>query len=74
MRATSAAVAPPGPKPVEVLTKSAPAALAMTQAFTFSSSVEERGLDDDLHDGAAGMAGLHHRGHVALHEAVVART
>src|SRR5438309_1947542 len=36
--ATSAAVAPPGPKPVEVLTKSAPAARAITHAFTFSSS------------------------------------
>src|SRR5438093_868973 len=39
MSATSAAVAPPGPKPVDVLTKSAPAARAITQAFTFSSSV-----------------------------------
>ncbi len=39
MRATSAAVAPPGPKPVEVFTKSAPAARESTQAFTFSSSV-----------------------------------
>ena len=37
--ATSAAVAPPGPKPVEVFTKSAPAAFASVQAVTFSSSV-----------------------------------
>ena len=37
--ATSATVAPPGPKPVDVLTKSAPAALASVQAVTFSSSV-----------------------------------
>jgi hypothetical protein len=37
--ATSAAVAPPGPKPVEVFTKSAPAAFAITHALTFSSSV-----------------------------------
>ena len=32
MRATSAAVAPPGPKPVDVFTKSAPAAFARVQA------------------------------------------
>ena len=32
-------VAPPGPNPVEVLTKSAPATLASWQAITFSSSV-----------------------------------
>ncbi len=38
IRATSAAVAPPGPNPVEVLTKSAPAAFDNTQARTFSSS------------------------------------
>ncbi len=37
--ATSAAVAPPGPKPVDVFTKSAHAARAITHAFTFSSSV-----------------------------------
>src|SRR5207245_2153586 len=37
--ATSATVAPPGPKPVEVFTKSAHASRARTQAFTFSSSV-----------------------------------
>src|SRR3990172_2860586 len=36
---TSWAAAPPGPKPVEVLTKSAPAARAHQQARTFSSSV-----------------------------------
>ena len=29
----------PGPKPVDVFTKSAPAAWESTQAFTFSSSV-----------------------------------
>ena len=39
MSATSAAVAPPGPKPVEVFTNSAPPAFETTHAFTFSSSV-----------------------------------
>ena len=39
MRATSATVAPARAKPVDVLTKSAPAAFARTQAATFSSSV-----------------------------------
>ncbi len=39
IKATSAAVAPPGPKPVDVFTKSAPAALASVHAVTFSSSV-----------------------------------
>jgi hypothetical protein len=39
MSATSAAVAPPGPKPVDVFTKSAPAAFASVHAVTFSSSV-----------------------------------
>ena len=38
MSATSATVAPPEAKPVEVLTKSAPAAFDSTQARTFSSS------------------------------------
>src|SRR3989442_7501601 len=37
--ATSSAVAPAGPKPVEVFTKSAPAFLLATQARTFSSRV-----------------------------------
>jgi hypothetical protein len=37
--ATSAAVAPPGPNPVEVFTKSAPAAFDSVQAVIFSSSV-----------------------------------
>ena len=39
IRATSYTVAPPGPKPVEVLTKSALAFLAKEEAITFSSSV-----------------------------------
>ena len=39
MRATSAAVAPPDAKPVDVLTKSAPAALASVEAEIFCSSV-----------------------------------
>jgi hypothetical protein len=39
MRATSAAVAPPGPNPVDVFTKSAAAAFASVHAVTFSSSV-----------------------------------
>ena len=39
MRATSSTVAPPRLKPVEVLTKSAPAGTANWQASTFSSSV-----------------------------------
>ena len=38
INATSSAVAPPA-KPVDVLTKSAPAARAISQALTFSSSV-----------------------------------
>src|SRR4029453_3697108 len=37
--ATSATVAPPGPKPVDVFTNSAAAALARVHAVTFSSSV-----------------------------------
>ncbi len=39
MRATSATVAPPFENPVDVFTKSAPAAFASVQAVTFSSSV-----------------------------------
>ncbi len=39
MSATSAAVAPPDAKPVDVFTKSAPAALASVEAAIFSSSV-----------------------------------
>ncbi len=39
IRATSATVAPPDAKPVDVLTKSAPAALLSVEAVTFSSSV-----------------------------------
>ena len=39
MRAISSAVAPPVENPVEVLTKSAPALLAISHAFTFSASV-----------------------------------
>ncbi len=39
INATSAAVAPPGPKPVDVFTKSAPAAFDSVQAVIFSSSV-----------------------------------
>ena len=39
IRATSAAVAPPPLKPVEVLTKSAPASTAASQARTFSASL-----------------------------------
>ena len=39
MSATSSTVAPPGPKPVDVLMKSAPAAATSVDALTFSSSV-----------------------------------
>jgi hypothetical protein len=40
MRATSSTVAPPGPNPVDVLTKAAPASLASEQPTIFSSMVK----------------------------------
>ena len=38
---TSSTVAPPGPKPVDVFTKSAPAALARMHPATFCSSLSK---------------------------------
>ena len=52
MRRTSSAVAPPVEKPVEVFTNFAPAASAARQAAIFSSSGQQAGLYDDLHDSA----------------------
>jgi hypothetical protein len=54
MRATASTVAPPGPKPVEVLTKRAPASTARRQASSISAGVEERDLEDDLDQAALG--------------------
>ena len=58
MSATSWAVAPPGPKPVDVLTKSAPAGLGEGAGERLLGIVEQRRLDDHFDDGAAGGAPL----------------
>ena len=50
--ATSSAVAPPGPKPVEVFTKSAPASFANRDAATFCCAVCRRVLHDGVDIGA----------------------
>ena len=49
---TSAMVAPPGPKPVDVLTKSAPAALVSVDAVDLLFLGQQRRLDDHLADDA----------------------
>ena len=64
--ATSATVAPPGPKPVDVFTKSAPAAFASVHAVTFSSSVRYAASMMTLLDDAAVAARAGHRLDVAL--------
>ncbi len=61
IRATSATVAPPGPKPVDVFTKSAPAFMLNSQPRIFSSSFEQRRLEDHLADRPAVPAGLDDR-------------
>ena len=53
-RRASSTVAPPGPKPVEVFTKSAPASSASRHPRTFSASVSSDVLEDDLHGGSGG--------------------
>ena len=54
-RATSAGVAPPVEKPVEVLMKSAPAWMAISAPRSFSSTVSRAGLQNDLEQGAVVM-------------------
>ena len=45
INATSSTVAPPGPKPVEVLTKSAPATFASWQAMTWELYLDGQQID-----------------------------
>ena len=58
--ATSCAVAPAGPKPVEVLTKSAPASFRQRAGHRLLIVVEQRGFENHLHDRAARARRLHH--------------
>ena len=73
MSVTSATVAPPGPKPVDVLTKSAPAALVSVDAVDLLFVGEQRGLDDHLADDAVLAAGAGHGFDVLLDQPQVAR-
>ncbi len=73
MSATSAAVAPPGTKPVEVFTKSAAAAFASVHAVTFSSSVNNAVSMMTLLRTFDSRHARRHGENVALHEVQIAR-
>jgi hypothetical protein len=65
----SSAVAPPPPKPVDVLTKAAPAAFERAQAMTLLFVREFGGLEDDLDE--HGLGGVDDGADVHLDEGVV---
>jgi hypothetical protein len=72
IRAMSATVAPPPLKPVEVLTKLAPASFGNHTGSHFLLIGQQPGLDDDLEQQAILLRGVGDRGDVALDGAIVA--